>query len=75
MKHRILSDPLQEARPSVGSLWPLCWAQGLFYPEEKWTINSSSRSRLQIKLRMLQSVVGCCLAVLCWCWAPGPGQG
>lgn len=66
MKHRIPSDPLQEARPAVGSLCPLYWTQGLFHPEENWawTVNSSSHGRLQ-KLRILYFVVAA--AFLCWC--------
>lgn len=65
MKHRILSDPPQEA---VASLCPPYWAQGLFYPEEEWAwtwaVNSSSHSRPQKQLRILYFVVGCCWAGL-----------
>lgn len=66
MKHRILSDPPQEAGPAVASLCLLYWAQGLFYPEEEWawTINSSSHSRPHKQLRILYSLVGCCAVLV-----------
>lgn len=69
MKHRIPSDPLQEARPAVGSLCPLYWDQGLFHPEESWawTVNSSSHGRLH-----QNSECSALLALLLFCAGAEP---
>ena len=72
MKHRIPSDPLQEAKPAVGSLCPLFWAQGLFIErrtgpgpskfQQPW--QGGSPSSLQKRLRITYFAV---VAWLYWC--------
>lgn len=63
MKHRILSDPLQEPRPAVGSLCPSTGLRAYFIQKRNGPGLKTPAASAGSK-RSAECLVGCCFAEL-----------